>query len=111
MKRATADVSRSPIKLGYFNPRPREEGDIISAINVAEENISIHALVKRATDWEANFPDMYDISIHALVKRATKGTNPVKSNLAISIHALVKRATKRAKKRTLTDGLFQSTPS
>ena len=34
-------------------------------------NISIHALVKRATDWEANFPDMYDISIHALVKRAT----------------------------------------
>ena len=93
MKRATADVSRSPIKLGYFNPRPREEGDIISAINVAEENISIHALVKRATDWEANFPDMYDISIHALVKRATKGTNPVKSNLAISIHALVKRAT------------------
>ena len=42
---------------------------IISAISVAE--ISIHALVKRATDWEANFPDMYDISIHALVKRAT----------------------------------------
>ena len=34
---------------GYFNPRPREEGD----------------------DWDANFPDMYDISIHALVKRAT----------------------------------------
>ena len=28
MKRATADVSRSPIKLGYFNPRPREEGDV-----------------------------------------------------------------------------------
>ena len=42
--------------------------DILTAGDIP---ISIHALVKRATDWDANFPDMYDISIHALVKRAT----------------------------------------
>ena len=55
----------------YFNPRPREEGD----------------------DWEANFPDMYDISIHALVKRATYIYLSCLWYTFISIHALVKRAT------------------
>ena len=55
----------------YFNPRPREEGDQLLILVLCQMWISIHALVKRATDWEANFPDMYDISIHALVKRAT----------------------------------------
>ena len=56
----------------YFNPRPRKEGDdkIFEEFSIFE--ISIHALAKRATDWDANFPDMYDISIHALAKRATK---------------------------------------
>ena len=49
--------------------------------------------MKRATDWDANFPDMYDISIHALVKRATKGGKIQLSAKVISIHALVKRAT------------------
>ena len=33
------------------------------------------------------------ISIHALVKRATEGAKLVLSTFAISIHALVKRAT------------------
>ena len=65
--------------------------------------ISIHALVKRATDWEANFPDLYDISIHALVKRAT---SLLKSQVVfpwISIHALVKRATGTASSASISD--------
>ena len=32
-----------------FNPRPREEGDKTPILIKADQNISIHALVKRAT--------------------------------------------------------------
>ena len=35
--------------IGYFNPRPREEGDPISWLSFFVGLISIHALVKRAT--------------------------------------------------------------
>ena len=63
--------SRENLLSFYFNPRPREEGDGLRGAFFINGDISIHALVKRATDWESNFPDMYDISIHALVKRAT----------------------------------------
>ena len=78
--------------------------------------ISIHALVKRATDdcvkrlilaknfnprpREEGDPFLYvisskfnRISIHALVKRATEYVLRLKHSLIISIHALVKRAT------------------
>ena len=77
--------------------------------------ISIHALVKRATDMLANAERHRGISIHALVKRATyncwreknDGINfnprpreegdplaePTSVPISISIHALVKRAT------------------
>ena len=35
----------------YFNPRPREEGDVTGvATDTVIDTISIHALVKRATD-------------------------------------------------------------
>ena len=34
--------------------------------------ISIHALVKRATSWGSQFLNAFLISIHALVKRATE---------------------------------------
>ena len=37
------------------------------------EGISIHALVKRATDGFVKWVDWEKISIHALVKRATYG--------------------------------------
>ena len=78
----------------HFNPRPRKEGDVYHDIMcIGSLSISIHALVKRATDWDANFPDMYDISIHALVKRATSFGSLDIERLNISIHALVKRAT------------------
>ena len=33
----------------YFNPRPREEGDVTTMFTSMEQDISIHALVKRAT--------------------------------------------------------------
>ena len=56
----------------YFNPRPREEGDLKTAnATVSVSNISIHALVKRATALLFKLSKMYFISIHALVKRAT----------------------------------------
>ena len=58
-------------------------------------SISIHALVKRATD-EVGAMDSYPIiSIHALVKRATDEVGAMDSYPIISIHALVKRATRR----------------
>ena len=55
--------------------------------------ISIHALVKRATDVVNNYIRVAGISIHALVKRATAVFKKGKLNFGISIHALVKRAT------------------
>ena len=72
----------------YFNPRPREEGDDLRYSFVILGDISIHALVKRATFFDVSFNASYVISIHALVKRATCGAYP--------IHFA---------------GLFQSTPS
>ena len=38
----------------------------------SEYNISIHALVKRATYRQVAIPPLEVISIHALVKRATR---------------------------------------
>ena len=58
--------------------------------------ISIHALVKRATDTGKNCEIFNNyISIHALVKRATLYLLSADRRLVISIHALVKRATLR----------------
>ena len=55
----------------YFNPRPREEGDEVLCKTSAKLNISIHALVKRATTFITEYNKTIAISIHALVKRAT----------------------------------------
>ena len=55
--------------------------------------ISIHALVKRATNiTQIDYINM-TISIHALVKRATGSKHRCNDFFDISIHALVKRAT------------------
>ena len=44
------DISYKVIPCKYFNPRPREEGDVVTAVDgIAGHDISIHALVKRAT--------------------------------------------------------------
>ena len=58
-----------------------------------KHTISIHALVKRATNVVNNYIRVAGISIHALVKRATNITQIDYISMIISIHALVKRAT------------------
>ena len=58
-----------------FNPRPREEGDFGAVVlDVRKVDISIHALVKRATTQITGKEICVCISIHALVKRATNST-------------------------------------
>ena len=57
------------------------------------KEISIHALVKRATTIAIGLIIAIAISIHALVKRATNAIINSNQNSDISIHALVKRAT------------------
>ena len=52
-----------------------------------------------------------EISIHALVKRATATVLSTISKLVISIHALVKRATILQLKNITLLKVFQSTPS
>ena len=49
VKRATRFLVTSARPFLYFNPRPREEGDIFRLASVNRLYISIHALVKRAT--------------------------------------------------------------
>ena len=58
-----------------------------------ERQISIHALVKRATVKRIDKKANQAISIHALVKRATLTDIIQEITWGISIHALVKRAT------------------
>ena len=80
--------------LAYFNPRPRKEGDHSGKHGCNDFfDISIHALVKRATEALKKLTVKINISIHALVKRATSDLPRLASGDAISIHALVKRAT------------------
>ena len=77
-----------------FNPRPREEGDFETTVFDGQTfTISIHALVKRATQVRRYVKRCKGISIHALVKRATAAFGDYTAGLDISIHALVKRAT------------------
>ena len=74
--------------------------------------ISIHALVKRATKiHNQTVHDFEKISIHALVKRATYTAGNYVKILHISIHALVKRATYANLLKEQHVDEFQSTPS
>ena len=95
VKRATNPIKQTTFSYKHFNPRPREEGDLLfSLFFFCFYIISIHALVKRATYIFADRCNAFNISIHALVKRATcKWRYTRKGSKAISIHALVKRAT------------------
>ena len=54
-----------------FNSRSREESDIGDVDLNTKINVSIHALVKRATSSNNSFLLSKKVSIHALVKRAT----------------------------------------
>ena len=55
VKRATIFTLTIAMVFQYFNPRPREEGDIVDLSHDKFIHISIHALVKRATTRR---PDM-----------------------------------------------------
>ena len=72
MKRATLGSNSFGDIQKDFNPRPREEGDEYILRLKHSLIISIHALVKRATEFLTKNGYLSDISIHALVKRATK---------------------------------------
>ena len=57
---------------GSFNSRPRAEGDGNGAEAVVPlENVSIHALARRATKQVFSAEDLSEVSIHALARRAT----------------------------------------
>ena len=71
VKRATCNSVKHYKQVGYFNPRPREEGDSEKVKLISSNVISIHALVKRATCYGMCVSRLNLISIHALVKRAT----------------------------------------
>ena len=77
VKRATQRNTPDGTCENDFNPRPREEGDIIDCLHRIFYCISIHALVKRATVDILTAGDVPDISIHALVKRATPSASVV----------------------------------
>ena len=72
--------------------------------------ISIHALVKRATAMARSFFYDIKISIHALVKRATTSDKLPCGVSDISIHALVKRATSDVVSAVLSDCHFNPRP-
>ena len=77
MKRATFDNDVYYHYQRYFNPRPREEGDCSQWVyGKRADKISIHALVKRATEFAKYKVLTAVISIHALVKRATPTPTP-----------------------------------
>ena len=71
MKRATSLQSLQSLYKIYFNPRPHEEGDTLGRKLTQGRRISIHALMKRATDRANGYIYGSVISIHALMKRAT----------------------------------------
>ena len=73
-------------------------------------SISIHALVKRATEVYDFYLEQFRISIHALVKRATMFMRKTDADIKISIHALVKRATKTSWYSIATEVDFNPRP-
>ena len=96
---------------GHFNPRPREEGDMTwNTYSHLYPQISIHALVKRATKFPAALRFSSAISIHALVKRATTWLSRQYQSCRISIHALVKRATSAIASHISCDLYFNPRP-
>ena len=89
VKRATFVLSGQYFRIMYFNPRPREEGDL----NYNDRRLQIQYFNPRPreegdTHFYCFVNYLFWISIHALVKRATSTTNVTERDL-----------------------LFQSTPS
>ena len=84
------DVSGTP---SYFNPRPREGGDVFVAALLTSLGISIHAPARGATPPPERFIADSCISIHAPARGATGITVISKIWTSISIHAPARGAT------------------
>ena len=71
MKRATATVNSHIRSYFYFNPRPREEGDANETIPKTAKG-DFNPRPREEGDFdELYLTEVIQISIHALVKRAT----------------------------------------
>ena len=112
-RRIVGETALSPFV--SFNPRPREEGDKLACTSGLFQNVSIHALVKRATgfitrwcgkltfqstpSWRGRQRFCYSFSHCGKFQstpswRGRPGWDGAdKVNPSVSIHALVKRAT------------------
>ncbi len=91
-----------PPKDCNFNPRPREEGDVVSYI---WRSLSDYFNPRPREEGDRERRGGYSavlISIHALVKRATIYLLMILVILMISIHALVKRATVNAEYQSVS---------
>ena len=83
----------SLIILLYFNPRPREEGDLVTLCKICSMWFQSTPSWRGRRRSSTTCPYRAIISIHALVKRATFIPFWMSPKEFISIHALVKRAT------------------
>ena len=71
MKRATLGEGKTPLFASYFNPRPREEGDSLNSATVSV-GVDFNPRPREEGDQSALDGGLcLWISIHALVKRAT----------------------------------------
>ena len=87
--------SRENLLSFYFNPRPREEGDGLRGAFFINGDISIHALVKRATAYLYIKMQMRTVDFNPRPREEGDQMSVcLAQRTEISIHALVKRATK-----------------
>ena len=97
VKRATSHTAGLTTLSRYFNPRPREEGDFRHRCFLPCDMLHFNPRPREEGDFFINGDENgMVISIHALVKRATEVLCKTSAKLNISIHALVKRATARS---------------
>ena len=97
-------------RLVRFNPRPREEGDRRAVPQRHLQEVSIHALAKRATRHDFRAAPVVEVSIHALAKRAT--LSPVRCHWPAWFQSTPSRRGRLDAYRLLWAYYqFQSTPS
>ena len=72
VKRATSRLSIRSARSSNFNPRPREEGDVMQRAFDPLNMISIHALVKRATVRKRN---VESVGLHFNPRPREEGDN------------------------------------
>ena len=83
VKSATVPVHLTSPRVFCFNPRAREERDLVQEICARMTEVSIHALVKSATVLTIYTDAHVRVSIHALVKSATESGSPIRTELVL----------------------------